>query len=243
MQNIWDVYQYNLTRVYKEQSGRTLTPDEFNIVLPVAVMEYLKLKVGIPEQYQTGLPISPQQWQLSQKISDDCRHLLVWMGGPDAAMMSMDKYGVASVPIDYVAFSSCYFNQQVKKDCDSQPVYKPRSIEFLPDAVFADRVSSTIKFPTEKFPIAKWFGTKIQFEPRTLQYVHFTYLRRPVTPVLAVTIDSNNDYIYDSLNSVQIEFPQVCLPDIANLVFEIMAGQLQSPLFIQMAESRKQRGI
>lgn len=242
MENIWDVYQYNLVRFNKEQSGRTLTADEFNLVCPVAVMEYLKIKIGLPESYQIGVPIAPQQWQVSQKITDDVKHLLTWMGGPDKPLMKMDSYGVASVPVDYVAFSSCYFEQEFKPNCNTEPVTRPRAIEFVPDGVYADRVSSPVKYPTEKYPIAKWFGDKIQFSPTTMQFVNFTYLRKPVTPFLAVTVDSNSDYVYDANNSVQIEFPQVCLPDIANLIALIMAGQLQSPLYIQLAEMRKEKG-
>jgi hypothetical protein len=243
MDNIWDVYQYNLTRLNKEQSGRSLTQDEFNRVIPVAVYEYFKQKIGLPEAYQVGMPLSPQQWQLTQKISDDCRHLLVWMGGPDKQMLKMDTYGVANVPTDYVAFSSCYFPQQYKKNCDDTPTEKPRTIEFLPDAVWADRLSSPVKKPTEKYPVAKWFGNKIQFAPSTLGYVHFTYLREPVEPFLAVTEDDNNDYVYDAANSVQIEFPKICLPDIANMVLNTMAQQIQSPLFIQTSQQRKIQGI
>jgi hypothetical protein len=242
MENIWDVYQYNLTKMNKEQSGRTLTADEFNQVCPVAVLEYLKIKIGLPESYQAGMPIAPQEWQVSQKITDDTRHLLTWMGGPDTPLMKLDQYGIASVPTDYVAFSSCYFEQQYQKNCDSPVVIKPRSIEFLPDAVFADRVASPVKFPTEKAPVAKWFAGKIQFNPVGLQFVHFTYLRSPATPFLAVTEDGNNDYVYDAVNSVQIDFPRICLPDIAALIFAIMSGQIQSPFFVQLAEARKNRG-
>lgn len=243
MENIWDVYQYNLTKMNKEQSGRTLTADEFNQVCPVAVLEYLKVKIGLPEAYQVGMPLAPQEWQVSQKITDDTRHLLTWMGGPDKPLMKLDKYGIASVPTDYVAFSSCYFDQQYQKDCNSPIITKPRAIEFLPDAVYADRVSSPVKYPTEKAPIAKWFGDKIQFNPVGLQFVNFTYLRKPVTPFLAVTVDSNSDYVYDAANSVQIEFPQICLPDVAALIFSIIGTQLQSPLYIQAAEARKTKGV
>lgn len=243
MENIWDVYQYNLTRLNKEQSGRSLTAEEFNLCCPVAVLEYLKLKIGLPEAYQIGAPVAPQMWQLSQKISDDVKHLLIWMGGPDNAMMKLDQYGVADVPADYVAFSSCYFNQEVKKNCDTAVSVKPRAIEFLPDAVWADRVSSTIKYPTEKYPVAKWFGEKIQFLPETMGYVNFSYLRKPATPFLAVETDENNDYVYLPVESTQIEFPQVCLPDVAAMIGNIMAGQIQSPLYIQMTEQRKTKGI
>lgn len=236
--NIWDVYQYNYVRVNKDQSGRTFTNEEFNLAAMIANLEYFKLKSGLPENYQVGVPLAPQMWQVSQNITDAARHLLTWKGGPDSALMTLDQYGVANVPDNYVGFSSCYYEEQV--ECDTM---KPRPIEFVADAAWADRVSNVLTGPTHKDPIAKWFGTKIQFLPKDMAFVHFTYLRMPATPVLAVTIDSNADYVYDPANSTQFDWPQLCLPDIANLIFDIQAGNIQSPFFTQLAEMRKTRGI
>jgi len=235
--NIWDVFEFNNARLNKDQSGRSLTPEQFNIVAQIISFEYFKLKIGLPELYRPGLPIAPQQWQVGQKITDDCRHLLTWMGGPDKALMSMDKWGVANVPTDYIAFSSCYADE-VKNG-----VLKPRTIDFLGDDKWANRVSSPIKSPTKKYPIAKWIGSQIQFAPADMRYVHFTYLREPVKPVLAYTYDGNNDIVYDEDNSVQFDWPQICLSDIANMIFEIQSTNISDQLKIQLAQARKAQGV
>ena len=91
--------------------------------------------------------------------------------------------------------------------------------------------------------MAKWFGEKIQFAPASMRMVHFTYLRKPNTPFLAVTIDENNDYVYDAANSVQFDVPELFIPDVAAIIREYQAGNIQSQLYIQLAESRKQKGI
>lgn len=242
MISIWSIYNQSLIRINKEQSGRSFSVPQFNTVAQFVNQLYFKLKVGLPESYQLGAPIAPQRWQVSQKISDDLRELLVWMGGPDKPMMKLDEYGVAELPTDYAAFSSCYYIQQVT-NCDEVTEHFHRKITFVPDAVWADRMSCAINKPTEKYPIAKWADDKIQFAPATMNYVHFSYLKTPREPFLAVTVDGNNDYVYDPANSTNFEFPQVCQPDIENLIFQVMSGSVQSGLHLQLAQSQLNKGV
>ena len=239
--NINDIFEFNLVRLNKHQSGRTITPEDFNLVAKMINYVYYKVKVGLPEQYQPGNPFPPQAWQVSQKITDDMAQIIVWMGGPDYPAMTIDKYGAAEIPLDYVAFSSCYYDYLKQQDCGDEP--SPRSVEFVIDSVFADRVQSVIKRPDMEYPIAKWIGNrKVQFMPKNLRSVNFTYLREPITHHFAYTYDGNNDIIYDPINSVQFEWPQVALSDIANLIFEIMSQNIKSQLDIQMAVQRKLQG-
>jgi hypothetical protein len=242
MVTIWDVYEYNLLRLNKDQSGRSITIPQFNLAAVIASYEYFKLKVGLPEQYQPGKPFPAQAWQVSKKITDDMQHLLKWMGGPDNPQMNIDKYGIAELPSDYFAFSSCYYNYVVQNSCDDIDT-KPKEVDFLTDAEWSDRLNSVIVPPELEYPVAKMGAGKIQFAPRNLKKVDFTYLREPAAPVLAFTYDANNDYVYDAANSTQFDFPQVCLPDIANLIFAVMSGNLKSQLDIQLAEQRKVQGI
>lgn len=242
MTTIWDIYQYNLIRMNKHQSGRSIPIPDFNLVARIATYEYFKLKVGLPEQYRPGQPFPPQAWQVSKKITDDMQHLLVWKGGPDYPALTIDKYGIAEIPSDYFAFSSCYYNYVVQNSCDDIDE-KPKEVDFLTDAEWSDRMNSVIVPPTKEYPVAKMAGGVIQFAPKNLKTVNFTYLREPATPVLAYTLDGNNDYVYDAANSVQFDFPQVCLPDIANLIFEIMSQNIKSELDLQLAQNRKSQGI
>lgn len=238
---IWDVWQQVWIKLNKEQSGNSFTIPQFNTIGKFVSYEYFKVKVGLPETYKPGFPVAPQNWQASQLISDDMRHFLIWKGGPDYPLLKLDQYGVADIPTDYIAFSSCYYNQQLTDTCGNTEL-TPRPIEFLTDAVWADRLSSPIKKPTFKFPVAKWFEGKAQFAPIGLGYVNFSYLREPVSPVLAVTYDDNNDPVYDATNSVQFDFPDICIPDITNLIFEVAALNIKDQMDLQMAVQRKVAG-
>jgi len=242
--NIWEVYNYNNTLLNKEQSGRSFTVDQFNEVAPFALYEFIKQKGGLPENYQIGMALSPQMWQASQVITDALVYLLTWMGGPDYPLMTMDQYGVASKPADYMAFSSCYFNEWIENPTDcTTGAYRPRTLEFVPDAVWADRLSSPIKFPTFKYPVAKWFGSSIQFAPVDMRMVNFTYLRKPATPFLSVTVNSNNDYEYDAAGSTQFDIPDIFIPDLAAIIRLYQSGNIQSQLYVQMTQQRKVAGI
>ena len=64
MVTIWDIYEYNLLRLNKDQSGRSITIPQFNLAAVIASYEYFKLKVGLPEQYQPGKPFPAQAWQV-----------------------------------------------------------------------------------------------------------------------------------------------------------------------------------
>lgn len=239
---IWDVWNQIFNKLNKDQSGNSFTITQFNLISKFASFEYFKVKVGLPESYRQGFPIAPQNWQVSQKISDDMRRFLIWLGGPDYPMLKLDTYGVATIPTDYIAFSSCYYNQQVlDEECASTELI-PRPIDFITDAVWASRLSSPIKKPTLEVPVAKWFAGKAQFAPGGLGYVYFSYLREPVSPVLAVTYDSNNDPVYDATNSVQFDFPDICIPDIQNLIFEVASLNIKDQLDLQAAVSRKMAG-
>jgi hypothetical protein len=243
MINIYEIWEYVMFKANKEQSGNTFTPDLFNLTCKYVNLEYLKLKIGLPEAYRPGLPFPPQAYQVSQKMTDDVRQFITWLGGPDYPLLNIDQYGVAVVPLDYVAYSSCYYDFVVGSDCDTEEYITPKEVEFLTDSNWSDRLNSSIDFPNKEFPVAKWLGNnKIQFAPRNLKQVNFTYVREPATPVLGYTYDANNDIVYDPLTSVQFEWPQICLSDIANSIYSIMAGNLKSQLDIQIANQRKAEG-
>lgn len=242
MINIWDIYNENLDRINKEQSGRSFSVEQFNRVARFVNILYLKQRIGLPEDYQLGAALSPIRWQVSQKISDDIQHLLVWMGGPSVPALKVDAEGNAKIPSDYAAFSSCYYMYQ-RDNCGKNELPTPRPIQFVGDGVFADRMACAINKPTPKHPIAKWGGNNMHFQPIGINMVSFSYIRMPAEPNLVVSIDTNNDYVYNASQSTQFEFPQTCIPDIANMIFMIMSGSMQSPLHIQLSQQQQQKGI
>lgn len=241
--DVWEIYTFIQYRANKEQSGRSFTPDQFNLVLKAIDIEFLKWKYGLPEQYRPGAPFPQQAWELTQKITDDLRHLKVHLGGKYQPLLSIDQYGFANIPTDYIHYSSFRYDRYANKpDCQVTEEASV-TVEVLKDADFDARVSSTLKAPSKEYPITRFQNDYLEFRPRDLRYVSLTYLRMPIPGFMATTINDNNDFVYDPTNSIQIEWPQDMHTDVANLIYDLLSDNLSSQQMKQSAEMRKTQGV
>lgn len=242
--NVWEIYEFVNYRSNKDQSGRTYTPEQFNLGLKAIDIEFLKLKYGLPEEYTPGAPLPRQAWEVAQKITDDLRALKVIMGGRTKPLLSVDQYGYADIPSDYVHQSSLRYDTTVNSaDCDAENEENSVPIEVLTDADFDARLNSEIKKPWSKYPFCRFNNDHIEFRPKNALFVVFSYIRMPRAAFMATTLDGNNDYIYDAANSLQLEWPTDMHTDIANLLYKWLQGNLQSPFGVQLANQRQQEGI
>lgn len=237
--NIWEIYQFIQFRANKEQSGRSYTPDQFNLACKAVNIEYFKLKAGLPEEYQVGAPMPRQAWQLTQKITDDLRKFMHVMG-VDGPQLQINRYGLATLPSNYVRESSIVYDYAQTNDCETEEGWV--QVEVVTDAVWADRLSSSIKYADKEYPICRFIGDRIEFRPKTLKTVNMTYLRMPEAAVLGYTIDNNNDIVYNPSTSTQFEWPEDTHTDLANSLYSWLGENLNSPLMIQQAERRKLQG-
>lgn len=235
--NVSEILQFVNFRLNKEQSGRSMTEDQYNLILKVINIEYIKWKYGLPEEYQPGRPIPRQYWEATQKISDDMRWAKVKMGGVEGPQMIIDSNGIATVPSDYLHYSSIWHNYLVNGKAP-----KTYPVEVLFDDQVGDRITHPVKGPTEKYPFCCFYNNYIEFWPKTLGRVEFTYIKVPRTPVYAYTV-VNDEPVYDASNSVQLEWPVDCHSDIANLIVSLASQNLRDSFMYQSAEQRKERGV
>lgn len=222
---IYDFVNYQLN---KSVSGNSLSPTEFNLGLEWSNLEYFKLKYGLSEDYQVGRPVAPVTYEISQKIMSDMRTLRTVLGGKNAPAMAVDINGWADIPSDYLHVSTIKYNGNI--------------VEVLREDFLGDRLNNSIKYPSKTNPICVFQENYIEFYPKDLGFVEFSYLRLPQTPVWGYTI-VNDQPVYNPATSVQSEFPQDCLSDIANLILGYSAKDLRDQLMIQQAELRKKEGI
>jgi hypothetical protein len=68
--------------------------------------------------------------------------------------------------------------------------------------------------------------------------VTVTYIATPVKPVYAYTL-SGEDYIYDDVNSVDIEFPDVLHDDIMNRVLSNLGIAMRDGQLTQFSDQQK----
>lgn len=228
MVNVNDIKNYVDYQLNKSQSGNTLSPSEFNTCLQWANLEYMKQRYGLPEEYQAGRPVPRIALDITQKIMDDMRVLRTAKGGKNYPAMSIDVNGWADYPADFIHVSSIR--------------YGTKDVEILRDDFLADRLDNSIKYPTKENPICVFYDNYIEFHPKDLGFVNFTYIRLPETPVWAYTL-VNDEPVYNSVASVQFEYPQDCLPDIAAMIVNYASNNLRDSFSQQFSQQRKDKGI
>lgn len=237
--NVWEIYQFINFRANKEQSGRSYTPEQFNISAKAVNIDLFKVKAGLPEEYRPGAPFPRQAWQITQKITDDLRRFMFVMG-IDGPQLQINKHGLATLPTDYIRESSIVYDNGKTVGCETEEGWV--AVEPVTDGVWADRLSSSIKYPDKEYPICRFMGNKIEFRPKNLRSVNMTYLRIPQPAVLGYTIDDNNDIVYNAATSTQFEWPEDLHTDIANMMFIWLGENLSSQMMIQEGQQRKNQG-
>ncbi len=240
--NVWEIYQLINTWINKDQSGRSFTVEQFNIALQAIDIDFLKLKYGLPEDYKPGQPIPRQAWQVTQKITDDLRHLKVILGGRGNPLLKVDTDGYANIPEDYIHYSSLRYDKTVNSECGETNEETSVVIEELVDDKFDARLQSKIKKPYTKYPICRFNNDHIEFRPKNIRFVIISYIRMPIPGILVCTEDSNNDLVYDPINSRQIEWPADMHTDVANRIYLWLSVSIQNQLSAQAANARKNEG-
>lgn len=228
MIDVNSIYDYVNWMLNKEQSGNSLPPNQFNLGLEWSNLEYFKLKYGLSEDYQAGRPVAPITYEISQKIMSDMRTLRTVLGGKNAPAMAVDVNGWSAIPSDYLHVSTIKYNGNI--------------VEVLREDFLGDRLNNSIKYPSKTNPICVFQENYIEFYPTDLGFVEFSYLRLPQTPVWGYTI-VNDQPIYSASTSIQSEFPQDCLVDIANLIIHYAGQNLRDQLTLQTSEQRKEKGV
>ena len=215
----------------KNVSGANPSPSEFNIATERAYASWVMSQYGNPYEYQPGRPIPRIAWQNTQKITDNLRFLLtrkdfaVNTAGQVTIPDGTTKDINTQIAPKYLHLSSLRFNHIVSKN--GSFVSKEVSIDVLRDNEIAGVLSSSINNPTTRYPVCAFYDTYIQFYPKTLQKVIFTYLRTPTVPNWGYTLDANNRPVFAQTggvngDSVDIEAPEDAQNDIALSTLEFL---------------------
>jgi hypothetical protein len=183
-----------------------IKPADYNLCLQIINLDFFKLKVGLPEDYQVGQPYSRQGYELTFKITDDVKHL--------RNRVLINKVGDNfPQPADFGAFSSARY-PHVFMDQGAQ-VMKERRIEIVTDEERNYRKSSALLQPVIKKPIANYVNGGLEVDPSEVERIYFTYLRLPVQPVYRYIRNANDEDIQDPNNpSTQLDWPVTVHNDI-----------------------------
>jgi hypothetical protein len=218
----------------KKGSG-SISPDEFNLACNVVSRELFNVKAGLPEEYQVGAPYARQQYQVSQKITDDIRNFV-----KDTTISKANGY--FAYPADYAAFSSLRYSYTLNSpDCGGDPISTKRLVEVVTDAEKSIREEDGILYPTLEYPIAVYKEPGIQVLPKEITQVLLTYLRFPVVPVFGYTV-SQDEYVYNPTTSTQVDFPATLHPEFAVRICKYLAINIREDELYAMVEQRLAKG-
>ena len=236
--NLGELLDLAVTIVSDKDPDRQITPYEFDLLLKSNNIKHFKQKIGLPEEYQPGMPLPRQTPEITKKITEDIRPFKVFMGkgsGATASPLSVDD-GMAEIPDDY------YYHLSMQYRWIKNGVMVKRHIDEVDDLEWSNRQADPLTKGTKKHPICNYQSDHIRFQPSDIGFVDFTYLRLPVDPVYAVKWD--NGYAeYDPANSTQLEWDEVNQLDILHKVIADMGFSIKKGEVIQYAEQRKAEGV
>lgn len=225
----------------KEQTGRTFTPEQYNVALGIANLRYYKKSYGLPEDYQLQGPFVREVYEKSQYVTDKMRRFKVVMGDISNLAMIVDINGIAPIPSDYFHVSSVRYFNTASGVCN--PDESQTDVEILMDAEWADRIGNSITKPSLGDPVCMFQASEIWFRPKAVNYIQFTYLRLPITPVYAYTVNADDSYSYDAANSTEMEWDDIDKIEIAKIILADAGINLNKGDITQYAELLKAKGV
>ncbi len=242
--NINDFRDFVLFEARKAQSGGNPTPRQFNLAVERAFIAWVMKRYGNQGDYRPGQPIPRMAWQQTQKISDDLIFMLikrVFPIGQDGKLAYPDGSAVKDIDSQiapkYLHASSFRFNFITGKK------QKEIKIDVVKDNELGNTLGSSIVDPTRRFPKCSYYNDHIQFHPKDLQSVIFTYLREPVIPKWAFTDNSDGRPVYDPSQSVDIESNIESVNEIAFNVLSFLGISIRDPLIYQAGENYREKGL
>ena len=181
--NLKDINGILAFAIKDKKPDLVITIPVFIRLIHVSQLKHFKRKIGLPEEYAPGRPIPRQAYEISKMNSIDLAPFKVVMGN-NSMPLKINAYGNALIPSDFYFPSSARY-QWVR----SQILVSWQEVEILDDKTFNKRITSSLMAPSRKHPVANVQNGAIQFVPKDLKFVNFTYLRVPPEPVYGVKYD------------------------------------------------------
>jgi hypothetical protein len=229
----------------------SLSPEQFVDQLHLAQLKHYKRKIGLPEEYQPGMPLPRQAFELTEKITEDLRIFKVVKGWGVSEPLSVNSIGVANYPDNYYIVSSMTYDLGVSSSSRSSVPPPPEGVsvehferpnDVLSDLEYQNRRTSVVEKPDKWFPVCNMQADKIFFSGISNVKVNMVYLRALLKPYYATT--SEKGYLqYDHDHSRQMEWDDINLIDIMSIMLGDIGISTSNANLYQYAEKLKERGI
>jgi hypothetical protein len=233
MINVDELHRFILFIANKQQSGSNPTPNRLNLAVKRAQIAWVNERYNNPKKYQAGKP--QFGWQATQRITDDLSFLLVKKD------VDVSESGLFDYPEDYMHSSSVRYKFKKRVAGCKDIITKETDVTEIMDSEIGNILSSSIVPPTKRYPYCCYYSENVQFYPKDLGKITFTYLREPTEPKWAYTL-TNGRPVYDPANSVDLEAPESALNDIAMVALSYLGVHIREQELIQYSELQQQKG-
>lgn len=221
------VYKFVDFIIKKSNSGGYLTPDEFNLIINRAQIQYFNKLYGNQNDYRYDRPVPKIAYAITEKISNSLSPFL-----SDSTSLTIDGNGQVNIPSDLFQTVSITHNID--------------GIEYEITRVEQDRVANNLSSyydsPTSDYPIYSQLRTKFQFYPKNLATASLFYLKKPTDMVWGYTM-SGAIPVYDSATSVQPLWKDMDMNEIIYIALSYIGVNLKDPDVSQFAQLKTQTGL
>lgn len=225
----WELVNYIANKDY---GGNVIEPDRFGELVKLADLDLFKVKMGLPEDYQLGAPLSRQYLDATQRLTDETRFLKQRVAAQAVSS------GIVAFPANYFRFNAMRYGYQRQVDGQSTVLWKP--VEMLTEDEYSDRAGNYTKMPSTKNPVCVLRSDGIHVYPSSIPQVDFTYVRYPTQPNFVYV--QQTGYI-EAGASTEYEWPQHLHRDLTMMILGYIGINLREQQLEQYAEQHKAQGV
>jgi hypothetical protein len=204
-----------------------LTPDEFNLIINRAQIQYFNKLYGNQNDYRYDRPVPKIAYAITEKISNSLSPFL-----SDSTALVIDGNGQVNIPSDL--FQTVSITHTID------------NIEYEITRVEQDRIANNLSSyydaPTSDFPIYSQLRTKFQFYPKNLATASLFYLKKPTDMVWGYTTVSGRP-VYNSGTSVQPLWKDMDINEIIYIALSYIGVNLKDGDVSQFAQLKTQTGL
>lgn len=210
------------------------TEEDITRLFNLASVSHFKKKIGLPEQYQPGMPYPKEALDITHKITIDLLPFKVMMDGKRNPFLFFSD-GFANLPTDFYY----HYSLSLLMATGDSKFWRP--VDVVTDDVFEHRITSYIETPDEWNPICNYQNGFLRIAPEK-RVGRFDYLKLPREAVYATKLQDGVK-VFDQNNSVDIEWDRVNTYDIMYLMLSDMGVKVEKPELYQVAERHKIEGV
>lgn len=175
-------YDYLNTVLNKDQSGNSLSPDEYNVLLEAHIFDFVKAKVLEHRSFVT------------QGGTDEVIFTSSLLDSLSTQSVPTITSGTFPIPNDLLYVESMYGTYNANR----------KQIEVVSPTERARRQANAMSKPVAYYPIAIITDTTCRFFPANVTAITLNYVKKPTIPVYDYYVDANYNIQYLAASATHV---------------------------------------